>query len=257
MALPPLVAPAAALTSAEAERYARHLTLPAVGRPGQRRLKSARVVVVGAGGLGSPVLLYLAAAGVGTIGVVDGDVVEESNLARQVLHRASDVGRSKAASARDAIGRANPLVDVDVHDLRLDATSALGTLGGYDLVVDCTDNFATRYLINDACVELGLPLVWGSVSGFDGQTSVFWAAPPPGHGYDGVHLRDVFPDPPMHGGAGGGVLGAVCGAIGSVMAGEAVKLITGIGEPLLGRMLTFDALTMRWREIPVRTSRDP
>ena len=257
MALPPLVAPSAALTTAEAERYARHLTLPAVGSPGQRRLKSARVAVVGAGGLGSAVLLYLAAAGVGTIGVVDRDVVEESNLQRQVLHGTHDVGRSKVASARDAIERANPLVYVEVHDLRLDATSALGTLGGYDLVVDCTDNFATRYLIDDTCVALGLPLVWGSVSGFDGQVSVFWAAPPPGHGYDGVHLRDVFPDLPTNGGAGGGVLGVGCGAIGSVMAGEAVKLITGIGEPLLGRMLTFDALTMRWREIPVRPGAGP
>ncbi|WP_407342659.1 molybdopterin-synthase adenylyltransferase MoeB [Pengzhenrongella phosphoraccumulans] len=255
MPLPPLVEPGAELTPAELDRYARHVTLPALGSQGQRRLKNARVLVVGAGGLGSPVLLYLAAAGVGTLGIVDCDEVDSSNLQRQVLHSTADVGRRKTASARDAVERLNPLIDVQVHDLRLDAATALDTLRGYDLVVDGTDNFATRYLVNDACVLLGLPLVWGSIYRFDGQTTLFWADPPAGHGYTGVHYRDVFPEPPAPGTvpscAEGGVLGVLCGAIGSVMANEAVKLITGIGEPLLGRFLTFDALSTRWREIPV------
>jgi len=255
MALLPLVEPAAVLTDAEVQRYARHLTLPVVGNEGQRRLKNARVLVVGAGGLGSPVLLYLAAAGVGMIGVVDSDVVDESILQRQVLHGTPDVGRGKTASARDAVERLNPLIHVELHDLRLDASNALETLRGYDLVVDGTDNFATRYLVNDACVLLGLPLVWGAIYRFDGQTSVFWAAPPAGCEYEGVHYRDVIPHPPTPGTvpscAEGGVLGVLCGAIGSVMANEAVKLITGIGEPLLGRLLTFDALTTRWPEVLV------
>jgi len=256
MALPPLVDPASVLTPVELQRYARHVMLPEVGQEGQRRLKNARVLVVGAGGLGSPVLLYLAAAGVGTIGIIDDDDVDASNLQRQVIHGTPDVGRNKTASARAAVQRLNPLVQVNVHMLRLDAATAIETLRGYDLVVDGTDNFATRYLINDACVLLSLPLVWGSIYRFDGQTSVFWAAPPAGSGYEGVHYRDVFPHPPPPGTvpscAEGGVLGVLCGAIGSVMASEVVKLITGIGEPLLGRLLTFDALTTRWREIPVR-----
>ncbi|RYV50809.1 molybdopterin-synthase adenylyltransferase MoeB [Pengzhenrongella frigida] len=260
MALPPLVEPAPELTPHEVQRYARHLTLPGIGHEGQRRLKNARVLVVGAGGLGSPVLLYLAAAGVGTLGVVDSDVVDESNLQRQVLHGTPDVDRAKTASARDAVERLNPLVHVQEHDLRLDAATAIETLRGYDLVVDGTDNFATRYLVNDACVLLGLPLVWGSIYRFDGQTSVFWADPPAGSGYEGIHYRDVFPTPPAPGTvpscAEGGVLGVLCGAIGSVMANEAVKLITGVGEPLLGRLLTFDALTTRWREITVRPDPD-
>ena len=256
MALPPLVYPAPDLTATEGQRYARHLTLPGLGLDGQRRLKNARVLVVGAGGLGSPVLLYLAAAGVGTLGIVDDDDVDESNLQRQVVHTTPDVGRRKTVSARDAVERRNPLVEVVVHDLRLDATNAIETLRGYDLVIDGTDNFATRYLVNDACVLLGLPLVWGSIYQFDAQVTVFWANPPPGHGYEGVHYRDVFPRPPEAGTvpscAEGGVLGVLCGTIGSIMANEAIKLITGIGEPLLGRLLTFDALVTRWREIPVR-----
>ena len=255
MPLPPLVELGAELTPTERDRYARRVTLPALGSAGQRRLKNARVLVVGAGGLGSPVLLYLAAAGVGTIGIVDCDDVEESNLQRQVLHATADVGRRKTTSARDAVEALNPLIDVRVHDLRLDAATALDTLRGYDLVIDGTDNFATRYLVNDACVLLGLPLVCGSIYRFDGQTTLFWANPPAGHRYTGVHCRDVFPEPPAPGTvpscAEGGVLGMLCGAIGSVMANEAVKLITGIGEPLLGRFLTFDALSTRWREIPV------
>jgi len=256
VALPPLVEPGPDLTPHEVQRYARHLALAAVGREGQRRLKNARVVVIGAGGLGSPVLLYLAAAGIGTIGVVDCDAVDVSNLQRQIVHATPDVGRAKTTSARDAITRLNPLVEVRVHDLRLGSATAVETLRGYDLVIDGSDNFSTRYLVSDACAVLDLPLVWGSISGFDGQASVFWTAPPAGHGYVGVSYRDVFPDPPAPGTvpscAEGGVLGVLCGAIGSVLANEAVKLVAGIGDPLLGRLLTFDALTARWREIPVR-----
>lgn len=256
MSLPPLVEPADGLSPAELARYARHVIIPGLGLEGQRRLKNARVLVVGAGGLGSPALLYLAAAGVGTLGVVDDDVVELSNLQRQVVHGADDVGRAKVDSARDSIRAVNPLVDVVTHHVRLDASNALEILAGYDLVLDGADNFATRYLVNDACAMLGKPCVWGSILRFDGQTTVFWAAPPAGSGVEGVQYRDVFPNPPAPGTvpscAEGGVLGVLCAAIGSVMANEAVKLITGIGQPLLGRLLTFDALSARWREIPVR-----
>jgi len=256
VSLPPLVEPADGLSPAELSRYARHVIIPGLGLDGQLRLKNARVLVVGAGGLGAPALLYLAAAGVGTLGVVDDDDVELSNLQRQVIHGSDDVGRAKVDSARDAIGSVNPLVDVVTHHVRLDASNALEILAGYDLVLDGADNFATRYLVNDACAMLGKPVVWGSILRFDGQTTVFWADPPAGSGVDGVQYRDVFPNPPPPGTvpscAEGGVLGVLCAAIGSVMANEAVKLITGIGQPLLGRLLTFDALSARWREIPVR-----
>ncbi|CAN5398897.1 adenylyltransferase/sulfurtransferase MoeZ [soil metagenome] len=256
MPLPPLVEPADGLSPAELARYARHVIIPGLGLDGQRRLKNARVLVVGAGGLGSPALLYLAAAGVGTLGVVDDDDVELSNLQRQVIHGSGDVGRAKVDSARDAIRSVNPLVDVVTHHVRLDASNALELLAGYDLVLDGADNFATRYLVNDACALLGKPCVWGSILRFDGQTTVFWADPPAGSGVEGVQYRDVFPNPPAPGTvpscAEGGVLGVLCAAIGSVMANEAVKLITGLGEPLLGRLLTFDALSARWREIQVR-----
>ncbi|PVU82978.1 adenylyltransferase/sulfurtransferase MoeZ [Cellulomonas sp. WB94] len=256
MPLPPLVEPADGLTPAELARYARHVIIPGLGLDGQRRLKNARVLVVGAGGLGSPALLYLAAAGVGTLGVVDDDDVELSNLQRQVIHGSDDVGRAKVDSARDAIRSVNPFVDVVTHHVRLDASNALEILAGYDLVLDGADNFATRYLVNDACAMLGKPCVWGSILRFDGQTTVFWADPPAGSGVEGVQYRDVFPNPPAPGTvpscAEGGVLGVLCAAIGSVMANEAVKLITGLGEPLLGRLLTFDALSARWREIQVR-----
>jgi adenylyltransferase/sulfurtransferase len=256
MPLPPLVEPADDLSPAELLRYARHVIIPGLGLDGQRRLKNARVLVVGAGGLGSPALLYLAAAGVGTLGIVDDDAVELSNLQRQVIHGADDVGRAKVDSARDSIRAVNPLVDVVTHRVRLDATNALEILAGYDLVLDGSDNFATRYLVNDACALLGVPCVWGSILGFDGQTTVFWADPPAGSGFAGVQYRDVFPDPPAPGAvpscAEGGVLGILCATIGSLMANETVKLITGIGQPLLGRLLTFDALGTRWREIPLR-----
>jgi molybdopterin/thiamine biosynthesis adenylyltransferase/rhodanese-related sulfurtransferase len=255
----PLVEPAAELTTEEVVRYSRHLLLPDVGREGQRRLKNARVLVVGAGGLGSPVLMYLAAAGVGTIGIVDDDLVEESNLQRQVIHGQVDVGRAKVDSAAESIAAINPRAHVVPHHLRLAAANALQVIAGYDLVLDGTDTFATRYLVNDACAVLRLPLVWGSIFRFDGQVSVFWSSPPAGPDgirADPVTYRDVHPVPPPPGSvpscAEAGVLGVVCAAIGSVMATEAVKLICGIGEPLLGRLMVFDALAMSWRTIRVR-----
>ena len=250
--LQPLVEPAGPLSADELRRYARHLAIPEIGEPGQRRLKNARVLVVGAGGLGSPALLYLAAAGVGTLGIVDFDVVEESNLQRQVVHGQADIGRPKTRSARDAVREANPYVEVVLHEERLEAANALGIVGSYDLVVDGSDNFATRYLVNDACALLGKPYVWGSVLRLDGQASVFWA----GHG---PCYRCLHPQPPAPGTvpscAEGGVLGVLCAAIGSVQVTEALKLITGAGEPLLGRLLLHDALGMSTRTVRVR--RDP
>jgi len=255
----PLVEPAAELTAAEVRRYSRHLLLPGLGADGQRRLKNAAVLVIGAGGLGSPVLMYLAAAGVGTIGIVDDDVVEESNLQRQVIHGQADLGQAKVDSAERSIAEINPQVRVVRHRVRLDATNALELFGQYQLVLDGTDNFATRYLVDDACAILGLPLVWGSILRFDGQVSVFWSAPRPdaeGVRPEPVTYRDLHPNPPPPGAvpscAEGGVLGVVCAAIGSVMATEAVKLICGLGEPLLGRLMIFDALVMSWRTIRVR-----
>lgn len=249
MSLPPLVEPGPPLRAEQVERYSRHVLLPGIGEQGQRRLAAARVLVVGAGGLGAPVLTYLAAAGVGTIGVVDDDVVDTSNLQRQVVHGTDDVGRAKVDSAVDALARLNPLVTVVPHRERLTADNALEVLGGYDLVVDGADNFPTRYLVSDACSLLGVPEVWGSVFRFDAQVSVFWA----GHG---PTYRDLFPEPPPPGAvpscAEGGVLGAMVGAVGSVMATEAVKLVTGAGEPLLGRLLVLDALAMTWRTVTVR-----
>jgi adenylyltransferase/sulfurtransferase len=260
--LSPLVEPAAELTGDEVRRYSRHLIIPDVAMIGQRRLKQAKVLVVGAGGLGSPALLYLAAAGVGTLGVVDDDVVDESNLQRQVIHGQSDIGRPKAQSARDAIREVNPHVDVRLHQVRLTSDNALDLLSGYDLVLDGTDNFATRYLVNDACVLLGKPYVWGSIYRFEGQVSVFWADPPAGPDGSpvaGVQYRDLYPEPPPPGMvpscAEGGVLGVLCASIGSVMVTEAIKLITGVGDSLLGRLLVFDALEMSWREVRVR--KDP
>ena len=252
VSLPPLVAPSAELSVEEVERYSRHIIIPDVGMDGQQRLKSARVLVIGAGGLGSPALLYLAAAGVGTIGIVDYDVVDASNLQRQVIHGQSDVGRPKAESARDAIAEANPFVEVVLHQTRLDSDNALEIFADYDLIVDGTDNFATRYLVNDAAVILGKPYVWGSIYRFEGQASVFWAD-------HGPSYRDLYPEPPPPGMvpscAEGGVLGVLCASIGSIMATEAVKLITGIGESLLGRLMVFDALEMTYRQVRIR--KDP
>ena len=255
MSLPPLVEPAAELSPQEVQRYSRHLLIPDLGTVGQRRLKNARVLVVGAGGLGAPVLLYLAAAGVGTLGVADFDVVDASNLQRQIIHRAVDVGRSKVESAAESIAQVNPLVRVIRHPDRLTPANALDVLGGYHLVIDGADNFDTRYLVNDACALLGLPDVWGSILRFQGQVSVFWADPPADSGCEGVQYRDVFPDRPAPGEvpscAEAGVLGVLCGSIGSIMATEAVKLITGIGDPLLGRLLVYDALEMSHRTIRI------
>ena len=253
MAFQPLVEPSAPLSTQEVERYARHVLIPGVGMEGQRRLKNARVLVVGAGGLGSPALIYLAAAGVGTIGVVDADVVEASNLQRQVVHGVADVGRPKSESAQETLASINPLVRVVRHDVRIDSTNALEIIGGYDLVLDGTDNFPTRYLLNDACVLLGKPNVWGSIYRFDGQVSIWWAR-------HGPCYRCVFPEPPPPGlvpsCAEGGVLGVLCAAIGSVQAAEAVKLILGIGDPLIGRLMVHDALRQSWDALAVRKDPD-
>ncbi|GAA1843074.1 adenylyltransferase/sulfurtransferase MoeZ [Pseudonocardia ailaonensis] len=256
MALPPLVEPAAELTKDEVERYSRHLIIPDVGMAGQKRLKNAKVLVVGAGGLGSPALLYLAAAGVGTLGIVEFDEVDSSNLQRQIIHGQSDVGRPKAESARDSIKEVNPYVEVRLHQTRLDSSNVMEIFADYDLILDGTDNFATRYLVNDAAVLSGKPYVWGSIFRFEGQASVFWEDAPNGLG---LNYRDLYPEPPPPGMvpscAEGGVLGVLCAAIGSIMVNEAIKLITGIGEPLLGRLMIYDALEMTYRQVKVR--KDP
>jgi molybdopterin/thiamine biosynthesis adenylyltransferase/rhodanese-related sulfurtransferase len=250
--LPPLVEPGPELTREELERYARHLTLPGIGTLGQRRLRNARVLVVGAGGLGSPALQYLAAAGIGTLGIVDDDVVALSNLQRQVVHTTADVGRPKAVSAAEAVTALNPLVEVRTHPVRLDADNAVDIIGGYDLVLDGADNFATRYVVSDAAALTRTPCVWGSILRFEGQVSVFWA----GHG---PTYRDLYPEAPPDGEvpscAEGGVFGMLPATVGAVMVTEAVKLVTGTGEPLLGRVLLHDALAMTWREM--RLTPDP
>lgn len=240
------------LTAAQLERYARNIMVPQVGVAGQQRLRAAKVLVVGAGGLGSPALLYLAAAGVGTIGVVDQDVVEVSNLQRQVVHGASEVGRPKVDSAARRIADLNPEVRVDAVARHLDPGNAMEVIGAYDLVVDGTDTFAARYLIGDACALLGRAHVWGSVLGFSGQVSTWWA----GHG---PCYRCVFPDPPPAGTvpscAEAGVLGVVPAVIGSIQATEAVKLVLSIGEPLIGRLLVYDALRSTFDSVALQ--RDP
>jgi adenylyltransferase/sulfurtransferase len=244
----PLVEPTGELTAEETARYSRHLLLPEVGVEGQRRLKSARVLVVGAGGLGAPILTYLAAAGVGVLGVVDDDVVDVSNLQRQVLFEASDVGLAKVDASARRLRGINPHIEVVTHRERIGTGNALDLFARYDLVLDGTDNFATRYLVNDACVLLGLPYVWGSVFRFEGQISVFWER-------YGPQYRDLYSEPPPAGlvpsCAEGGVLGSLCAMVGAAMASEAVKLIVGAGTPLVGRLLVLDALDMRWRSFPV------
>jgi molybdopterin/thiamine biosynthesis adenylyltransferase/rhodanese-related sulfurtransferase len=252
VSLPPLVEPAESLSIDEVRRYSRHLIIPDVAMAGQKRLKNAKVLCIGAGGLGSPALMYLAAAGVGTLGIVEFDVVDESNLQRQIIHGQSDIGRSKAESARDSVHEINPYVQVNVHEERLDSSNVLELFAQYDLIVDGTDNFATRYLVNDACVLLGKPYVWGSIYRFDGQASVFWAD-------HGPCYRCLYPEPPPPGMvpscAEGGVLGVLCASIGSIQATEAIKLLTGVGEPLLGALMVYDALEMTYRKIKVR--KDP
>ena len=252
MSLPALVEPAAELTVDEVRRYSRHLIIPDVGMDGQKRLKNAKVLCIGAGGLGAPALMYLAAAGVGTLGVIDFDVVDESNLQRQVIHGQGDIGRPKVESARDKVKEINPFVEFRAHSEHLDSTNALDILADYDLIVDGTDNFPTRYLVNDACVLLGKPYVWGSIFRFDGQASVFWAE-------HGPCYRCLYPEPPPPGMvpscAEGGVLGVLCASIGSIQVNEAIKVITGIGEPLVGRLMIYDALEMAYRSVKVR--KDP
>jgi len=242
----------AQLSRDEMLRYSRHLVLPEVALDGQRRIKAARVLLVGAGGLGSPAALYLAAAGVGTLGIVDFDVVDVTNLHRQVLHGTSAVGMPKLDSARERITDLNPHVHVETYEERLTSENALDILRDYDMVVDGTDNFATRYLVNDACVLLGKPNVYGSIFRFDGQASVFCMP-------DGPCYRCLFPEPPPPGSipscAEGGVLGVLPGLVGTIQATEALKLIVGAGDPLVGRLLLVDALGMRFHT--VRVDRDP
>ncbi len=247
--------PAAApeLTAEEVRRYSRHLIMPEVGVEGQKKLKQARVLMIGAGGLGSPLGLYLAAAGVGTLGLVEFDVVDESNLQRQLLYGQSDLGRPKIEAAVDRLGEINPLIRFEPHPARLTSENALALFREYDLVADGTDNFPTRYLVNDACVMTGKPNVYGSIFRFEGQVSVFWGA-------RGPCYRCLFPEPPPPGlvpsCAEGGVLGVLPGIIGALQANEAIKLIVGVGEPLIGRLVLFDALKLRFRELKLRKSPD-
>ena len=252
MSLAPLVEPAAELTTNEVRRYSRHLIIPEVGMAGQKRLKNAKVLVIGAGGLGSPALLYLAAAGVGTLGIAEFDEVDESNLQRQVIHGQSDIGKAKALSAKESIHEVNPLVNVVLHNERLENDNVMGIFEQYDLIIDGTDNFATRYMVNDAAVLLGKPYVWGSIYRFDGQASVFWAE-------HGPCYRCLYPEPPPPGMvpscAEGGVLGVLCASIGAIQVNEAIKLLTGIGEPLLGKLMIYDALEMEYRKLGIR--KDP
>jgi molybdopterin/thiamine biosynthesis adenylyltransferase/rhodanese-related sulfurtransferase len=253
MSLPPLVEPVEQLSREEIARYSRHLIIPDVGMTGQKRLRNARVLLIGAGGLGAPNAMYLAAAGVGTIGLVDFDVVDASNLQRQVIHGTSDIGRPKLESARDSIKEINPGVEVVLHPTRLSSDNARELIRDYDIVVDGSDNFPTRYLVNDACVLEGKPYVWGSIYRFDGQMSVFWAE-------HGPCYRCLYPEPPPPGMvpscAEGGVLGVLCGTVGSIQANEAIKLITGIGQPLVGRLMIYDALELSFKDIRVRKDPD-
>ena len=249
---PALVSPGPALTVDEVRRYSRHLIIPAVAMAGQQRLMNAIVLCVGAGGLGSPALMYLAAAGVGTIGIVEFDTVDESNLQRQIIHGQSDIGKSKAQSAKEKISEINPFVNVISHEIRLDNSNVKEIFSQYDIIVDGTDNFATRYLVNDACVLLKKPYVWGSIYRFDGQASVFWAE-------YGPCYRCLYPEPPPPGMvpscAEGGVLGVLCATIGSIQTTEAIKVITGVGEPLIGSLMIYDALEMSFKKMKVR--KDP
>lgn len=249
--LPPLVEPGAALTREQVSRYSRHLLVPGMGIEAQRRLLNARVAVVGAGGLGSPIMAYLAAAGTGHLTIIDDDVIDTTNLQRQVVHRTDAVGRRKVDSAAEYVSGLNPDVSVEVRHTRITPENAQELLAGHDVVLDGADNFPTRYAVSDACTALGLPVVWAAVLRFDAQVSTFVP------GLDGsVSLRDLFPLPPrpedVPSCSEAGVLGALVGQVGSIMAGEAVKLICGFGEPLVGRVLLVDALSQRTREVPLR-----
>ncbi len=246
------------LTSAELARYARHLALPAFGLAAQQKLKGAKVLVIGAGGLGSPMLLYLAAAGVGNIGIVDFDVVDESNLQRQVLFGKEDLGIPKTEAAKARLEALNPLINIVLHHTRLSAENALEIMQHYDVVADGSDNFPTRYLVNDACVLLNKPLVFGAIFQFEGQVSVFNYIDKDGN--KGPNYRDLHPTPPLPGTvpscAEGGVLGVLPGIIGSMQASEVIKLITGIGEPLSGRLFHFDTLDFESRTFKIRPRAD-
>jgi adenylyltransferase/sulfurtransferase len=241
------------LTNDEVRRYSRHLIMPEVGMDGQRKLKAAKVLCIGAGGLGSPVAMYLAAAGVGTLGIVDFDTVDFSNLQRQILHGTPDVGRSKLESARDRLHAINPEITIRTHEMALSSENALDLFEPYDIIVDGTDNFPTRYLVNDACVLLGKPNAYGSIFRFEGQVSVFAMK-------EGPCYRCLYPEPPPPGlvpsCAEGGVLGVLPGVVGTIQATEAIKLIIGAGEPLIGRFLIFDALRMKFRELKLRKDPD-
>jgi len=240
------------LTNEEIRRYGRHLIMPEVTMEGQQKLKASRVIVIGTGGLGAPILAYLAAAGVGTIGVVDFDTVDVSNLHRQIIHKSNNVGKLKTQSAVEMMKEINPLIDIKTYDTSLRSDNALEMLRDYDIVIDGTDNFPTRYLVNDACALLDKPNVYGSIFRFEGQATVFWAS-------RGPCYRCLFPEPPEAGSvpscAEGGVLGVLPGVIGTIQATEAVKLIIGQGDPLIGRLLLFDALKMKFKELKLR--KDP
>lgn len=248
-----VVAEAPALNAEEYKRYSRHLILPEIGLDGQKKLKAASVLCIGAGGLGSPVAMYLAAAGIGRIGVVDFDVVDFSNLQRQIIHGTPDVGRSKLLSAKESIQALNPHVQVDTYETALSSKNALELFAPYDVIIDGTDNFPTRYLVNDACVLTGKPNAYGSIFRFEGQASVFATK-------DGPCYRCLYPEPPPPGlvpsCAEGGVLGVLPGIIGVIQATEAIKLIVGVGEPLIGRFLIYDALRMRFRELKLQKDPD-
>ncbi len=246
-----LVEPGRALSGEENKRYSRHILIPEIDLTGQERIVNAKVLCIGAGGLGSPTLMYLAAAGVGEIGILDFDKVDISNLQRQVIHTQSDLGKSKVQSAKEKINSLNPNIKVITHELRLDTENALEIFKNYDLIIDCTDNFATRYLVNDAAAILGKPYIWGSIYRFDGQLSVFYSK-------EGPCYRCLHPTPPPAGSvpscAEGGVLGALCGVIGSMQSNEAIKLIAGVGEPLLGKLAIFDALDSSFKTVDIKKS---
>ncbi|MCS7014413.1 MAG: molybdopterin-synthase adenylyltransferase MoeB [Chloroherpetonaceae bacterium] len=251
------------LSNEEIKRYARHLIIPEFGMAGQKKLKQARVLMIGAGGLGSPFAMYMAAAGIGHLGIVDYDVVDFSNLQRQLLHGTPDVGRPKTLSAKETIQRLNPNVEVTLYDTPLTSANALEIFKDYDVIVDGTDNFPTRYLVNDACVMLGKPNVYGSIFRFEGQVSVFWAnshEATNGRLPEGACYRCLYPEPPPPGlvpsCAEGGVLGVLPGVVGTLQAIETIKLITGMGEPLINRLLLFDALKMKFRELKLRKNPD-